>query len=124
MLPVFAAALAEIAVNAVRSILPETPIDKLALLKLQIEQQAQQNELLKGQLEVNTAEAANPNRKWMTWREVLGYGCSLAVLYTLLVRPLLVDILTLLGVENVSKLPVVDITQLFKLLLSMLGIGV
>ena len=96
---------------------------KMAAINAELQVRINELQLLQKQAETNTQEAANPNRKWFTWREMLGYGCAGAVVYTLIIRPFLVDILTLCGLETVKNLPVVDISQLFKLLLGMLGIG-
>ncbi len=96
---------------------------KKAAIEAEVQIRVNELLLLQKQAETNTAEAANPNRKWITWRELLGYGAASAVVYTLLIRPFMVDILTLLGVTSVKNLPVIDIASLFKLLLGMLGIG-
>lgn len=81
--------------------------------------------LLKGQLDVNQAEAANPNRKWMTWREILGYFLAFAVGYEWLIKPALLFIFLASG-HPLAKdlLPTLDMTNILGLLGAMLGIQI
>lgn len=122
MLPIFAEALAGIAIRAVQTLLPNTPADKLELLRLQIQQQAMENDVLKGQLEVNAAEAANSNRSWLTWRELVGYACAAAFIWSYVVQPFLVFIIVVAG-HPLPQLPELDMAQLMMVLGTMLGVG-
>lgn len=72
------------------------------------------------QLEINIAEAANPNRKWITWREALGYVCAIAVGYHFIIQQFLAFILAAVGHE--TPLPNLDMTGLMTILSAMLGV--
>lgn len=122
MLPIIATTLGSLATSVIERLLPNTAKDKLDLIRLEIERQAMENDVLKAQIGVNQAEAANPNRRFPTWRECLGYGLVVVVLYSFIIRPLLVDAFILIGLD-VSKLPVLELANLFKVLIAMLGIG-
>lgn len=46
--------------------------------------------LLEKQADTNIAEASNPNRKWITWREGIGYACMTAVWYMWIIQPVII----------------------------------
>lgn len=72
------------------------------------------------QLEINLAEAANPNRKWPTWRETLGYICAAAVAYHFVIQQMLAFGLAAAGL--VVALPTLEMSGLMAILSSMLGV--
>jgi hypothetical protein len=72
------------------------------------------------QLEINLAEATNPNRQWPTWRESLGYICAAAVAYHFVIQQMLAFILSVGGVSVI--LPVLDMTGILTILSAMLGV--
>ncbi len=72
------------------------------------------------QLEINLAEAANPSRKWPTWREMLGYVCVVAVAYHFVIQQFLAFILLSYGIP--VELPVLEMSGLMAILSSMLGV--
>lgn len=72
------------------------------------------------QLEINLAEATNPNRQWPTWRETLGYICAAAVAYHFVIQQILAFFIGLGGIEVV--LPVLDMTGIMTILTAMLGV--
>jgi len=78
---------------------------------LELQDKLNDIELLKGQMDINKAEAANPNRKWISWRELVGYSCAFAVMWTYIIQPFLVFIAALVG-HPLPVLPELDMGQL------------
>jgi hypothetical protein len=72
------------------------------------------------QLEINIAEASNPNRTWVTWREALGYICAVAVGYHFVIQQVLAFALGALG--HKVGLPELDMAGLMTILSAMLGV--
>ena len=91
---------------------------KLELFKLQ-----QSGELtqIAGQLEINKAEASNPNLFVSGWRPAIGWVCAFALFYQYLAKPLGEGIAASLG-HPLPTLPGLD-ENLWQLLLGMLGLG-
>ena len=91
---------------------------KLELFKLQ-----QSGELtqIAGQLEINKAEAQNPNLFVSGWRPAIGWVCAFALFYQYLAKPLGEGIAAALG-HPLPTLPGLD-DNLWQLLLGMLGLG-
>ena len=77
--------------------------------------------LKQGQLEINKAEAQNPNWFVAGWRPAIGWTGALALSYQFVVQPLLTWGAHLYGV-NASP-PQLDTGMLFNLILAMLGLG-
>lgn len=116
-------AVASVVMQVVKSILPETPDDKLRAIELQIRQQELSQELAKGQIDVNREEAANPNRKWTTWRELLGYMLVIALSWQWLVVPFIASLFLVAGHPlDVSKLPQLEMLDVLYLLGGILGL--
>ena len=72
------------------------------------------------QLEINLAEAANPNRRWPTWREMLGYVCVVAIAYHFVIQQMLAFAAGLAGYTPV--LPVLEMSGIMTILSAMLGV--
>jgi Holin of 3TMs, for gene-transfer release len=91
---------------------------QLELLKLQ-----QSGELaqITGQLDINKAEATNPNLFVSGWRPAIGWVCALALAYQYLVRPLSGTVATIAG-YILPPLPGLD-DNLWQLMMGMLGMG-
>ena len=91
---------------------------KLELIKLQ-----QSGELIQiaGQLEINKAEAANPNPFTSGWRPFIGWVCGAGFALQLVVGPLGQWIATLAG--HPVKFPQMDLGTMLPLLFGMLGLG-
>jgi len=77
--------------------------------------------LKQGQLEINKAEAQNPNWFVAGWRPAIGWTGALALSYQFVVQPLLTWGAHLYGI-NVAP-PNLDTGMLFNLILAMLGLG-
>lgn len=73
------------------------------------------------QMDVNKAEAANPNVFVSGWRPFIGWVCGCALAYQYLAVPLITYVGFLIG-HPVPAMPKLD-DQLWQLLLGMLGIA-
>ena len=71
-------------------------------------------ELAKGQLEVNKAEAAHKSLFVAGWRPAIGWICGFALLYSTIISPIL-------GIW--FTVPAVDSALLTSVLMGMLGLG-
>ncbi len=78
-------------------------------------------ELAKGQLEINKAEAQHKSIFVAGWRPFVGWTCGVALCYHFVLQPFLVFLLYSFGYQ--VDFPVVDMTTLTTILLGMLGLG-
>ena len=75
------------------------------------------------QVDTNIAEASNPNRKWITWREMIGYACATALWWFWIIQPFLVFISVASGHPIDPKtLPQLEIMDILVVVGGMLGI--
>ncbi len=99
--------------------------DKTEQQKAQLEAALRADEnltkLLTGQMEVNAAEAANPNRTWLTWREIVGYTCAAAFAWQFVLLP--ISLFVAASLNHPISPPTFDITTMVTVLMGMLGIG-
>ncbi len=96
----------------------DDPVKKAEIsLKLQELEQA----INLGQIEVNKAEAKNPNVFVAGWRPFIGWVGGAALAYSFIVAPTAVWIAGLEGIQ--TTLPTIDTGVLFNLVLAMLGFG-
>ena len=79
-------------------------------------------ELAKGQLEINKAEAASGSVFKGGWRPFIGWVCGVAFAYHFVLQPLIVFGVTAAGVE-IPALPEFDMGSLMTVLMGMLGLG-
>ena len=93
--------------------------NKKAEIELKLSQLEQA--LKQGQIEINKAEAQNPNWFVAGWRPAIGWVGALALLYTFLLSPLISWGCQIAHIKVVP--PVLDTWMLFNLVLSMLGLG-
>ena len=77
---------------------------------------------LLSQLEINKTEAASGSLFKGGWRPFVGWVCGIAFAYHFVIQPLLVFVLTVLGLE-LPKLPEFDMSTLLTTLGGLLGIG-
>lgn len=90
---------------------------------LEMQKALAESDLLKGQIDVNKAEALNPNRKWVTWRELLGYILVTAVGWQWVGLPLVSFLLLVSGNPvEIDKLPNIEILDMLYIMLGMLGL--
>jgi len=79
-------------------------------------------ELAKGQLEVNRAEAAHKSLFVAGWRPFVGWTCGIALAWHFVGQPLVVFGLALSGAST-PELPTFEMESLLTVLLGMLGLG-
>ena len=79
-------------------------------------------ELAKGQLEINKAEAASGSIFKGGWRPFIGWVCGFAFAYHFILQPILIFGTAAAGVQ-LPPLPEFDMSQLMPVLLGMLGLG-
>ena len=79
-------------------------------------------ELAKGQLEINKAEAASTSVFKGGWRPFIGWTCGAAFAYHFVLQPLLLFCVALFGLD-IPALPQFDMSSLMTVLMGMLGLG-
>jgi hypothetical protein len=79
-------------------------------------------ELARGQIEINKAEAQSRNIFIAGWRPFVGWSCGLALFWHFLGLPVTLFITGWFGVEH-PPLPEFDMESLMTVLLGMLGLG-
>jgi len=79
-------------------------------------------ELAKGQLEVNAAEAKHRSIFVAGWRPFIGWTCGVALCWHFVAAPLVTFIAAYAGV-SLPQLPTFDMDSLMTVLLGMLGLG-
>lgn len=98
-----------------------------AAAKAQLVQLEASGELqtLLGQIQTNTAEAANQNNKYAgDWRPTIGYILGAALGYSFVIQPLLQCLLVAFHVNfDPKNLPVLDMSTLMPIVLGMLGLA-
>lgn len=77
--------------------------------------------MVQGQLDINKAEATNPN--WFTsgWRPAVGWCCATALAFQYVARPVIGVVAIAIG-HPLPQLPGID-DNLWQLMLGMLGLG-
>lgn len=78
-------------------------------------------ELAKGQLEVNKAEAASTSLFVAGWRPAVGWVCVLGMASNFVLIPMVNFILAL--AESTVTVPLIDTSTMMPVLLGMLGLG-
>jgi len=94
--------------------------NKRALIELRLKELEQAINM--GQIEINKAEASNPNLFTSGWRPAIGWIGALALGYHFIFYPFALFVAELYGVHNIN-LPTIDFGVLFNLILAMLGLG-
>ena len=101
--------------------MPNTTQEKIDLIRLEIERQAQENKLLEAQIEVNKVEAASDNWFVSGWRPAVGWICVLSFAWQFLALPILLFINVQFG--HIIPTPSFDMATMATVLMGMLGIG-
>lgn len=98
---------------------------KLELVKMEkngeLAQLTSDTELAKGQITTNTEEAKSESLFVAGWRPFVGWTCGLAFFFKYVGGPALWMLAQLFG--RAIQLPVIDSSELFPVLLGMLGLG-
>ena len=79
-------------------------------------------ELAKGQLEINKAEAQHRSLFVAGWRPFIGWTCGVALAYHFVLAPLILFGAGWAG-ASIPELPTFDMDSLMTVLLGMLGLG-
>ncbi len=97
--------------------------DQKALLAHEVATMAENHaqELAKGQLEVNKAEAAHKSLFVAGWRPAVGWVCVLGMFGNFITIPFSNFVLALIGIEIV--IPLVPLETMMPVLMGMLGLG-
>ena len=98
---------------------------KLALAQLQqtgeLQKLAQDFELAKGQIVINTEESKSPSLFVSGWRPAIGWICGMALFYNYIFMPLFTYVAVWIG--NAPAMPALESGELMTLLFGMLGLG-
>lgn len=97
-------------------------------LKAALQEKAMDVELVKGQLDINRAEAAHRSMFVAGWRPALGWCGAMAIGYKFLLYPLIVWAWVFLQGQGwvpaeLSAPPSVDAGELYPIIFGMLGLG-
>lgn len=113
----------DLATTVLNKVFPDkTEADKQRFI-LELQASLAASDLMKAQIDVNTAEAANPNRKWVTWRECLGYVLVAAISWQWLGVPFICFFAAMLNHPiDIKILPNIEILDVLYLLCGMVGI--
>ena len=79
-------------------------------------------ELAKGQLEINKAEAQRKSIFVAGWRPFIGWTCGIALAWHFVLQPLIMFLSVLFGF-TLPELPAFDMGSLMTVLMGMLGLG-
>lgn len=79
-------------------------------------------ELARGQIEINKAEAAHKSMFVAGWRPFVGWTCGVALAWHFVGQPLAVFGIAVFGIET-PALPTFEMESLLTVLLGMLGLG-
>ena len=79
-------------------------------------------ELAKGQLEINKAEAASGSVFKGGWRPFIGWVCGAAFAYHFVLQPFIAFGVTVAGID-IPELPTFDMGSLMTVMMGMLGLG-
>lgn len=97
--------------------------DKNKQAEFALEVEKLKAEALMTQMEVNKAEAANPNRKWVTFRELFGYVLVAAVAWQWVGAPVVSYIFLMFGHPlDTNSLPKFETLDMVYILCTMLGV--
>ena len=78
-------------------------------------------ELAKGQLEINKAEAQSRNVFIAGWRPFIGWTCGVAMAYNYVIHPILM--FTLAQFNYLVAIPALDLSEMMPVLMGRLGLG-
>ena len=79
-------------------------------------------ELAKGQLEINKAEAASSSLFKGGWRPAIGWTCAAAFAWHFVGQPAMLFAVAMFGLD-IPPLPAFDMSTLMTVLMGMLGLG-
>jgi len=80
------------------------------------------NELAKGQIEINKAEAQHSSIFVSGWRPFIGWTCGIALCWHFVLAPITLFVCAYLAIQ-IPELPTFDMGSLMTVLMGMLGLG-
>tara|TARA_R110002110_G_scaffold12154_6_gene57825 strand:- start:3380 stop:3763 length:384 start_codon:yes stop_codon:yes gene_type:complete len=80
------------------------------------------NELAKGQIEINKAEASHKSIFVAGWRPFIGWTCGIALCWHFVLQPVTLFVCTYIGL-TIPTLPEFDMGSLMTILGGLLGLG-
>jgi hypothetical protein len=105
----------------IERLIPDPQQKADALLKLKELEQSGDLAVIAGQNDINKIEAASTNMFISGWRPAVGWVCALALLYAMVLSPIIAGVTLIFG--KVIVLPVISTELLTTLLIGMLGLG-
>jgi len=100
----------------------KTPIDESKVAELAARTLELSGLAQKAQTDINLVEAQSPKLFVSGWRPAVGWLCVIGLFVQYLIFPLSVWILPIIGHPEI-KLPVIDVSDLYPLLFTLLGVG-
>jgi len=79
-------------------------------------------ELAKGQIEINKAEAQHKSIFVAGWRPFIGWTCGIALCWHFVLAPITIFLCAYIGIA-IPELPTFDMGSLMTVLMGMLGLG-
>lgn len=121
---------ADLAKNIIGHFWPDKTKEQQAEMQLQVQELISQSSLLKGQMDVNAAEASAASGKLGSmgalfvagWRPAVGWSCAAAFSWSFVLAPMLEYFAALIG-HPITGLPKLDLSNMMPVLLGMLGLG-
>ena len=108
-------------IKPVSDILDKFVADKDLKLKLSHELEKEIVSLNRAQIELNKVEASHENVFVSGWRPFIGWACGIALVYHVLVEPIIQYILIISGAD--FRTPEFDFSQLSTIVMAMLGMS-
>jgi hypothetical protein len=100
----------------------KTILDQNAVMQIQEKLAELDTSMMNAQASINLAEAQNPKLFISGWRPSVGWLASLALAMNYVIFPLATWILPIVGHPDI-KLPQMDVSALYPLLMALLGVG-
>lgn len=110
-------------VKGITNVADDLIITKEELRQLSLKEMELDNELLKGQMAINQEEAKHKSVFVAGWRPFIGWVGGFALAWKFILNPLLNWILVVSGMDLPDSLPDIDSSELYPIILGMLGIG-
>lgn len=120
MNPLILGPILEVGKRLIDNLFPDPAAKAKAELDMMVLLQTQDLQKVMGQLEINAAEAANPNPFVAGWRPFIGWCCGLGFLWAAIGHPVFAYIAT---VKGWPAAPAIDTDVLLYVLGGMLGLG-
>lgn len=118
MIPQLVTAVAEL----LGRIIPDKNAEQRNAFAKEIISLTQEFEMSKSQMKINEAEAANPNRTYVSWRELIGYAGACSIIWHYCLVPIITYFVVMSG-HQAPPLPELASADLMNLIYGLLGLG-